>query len=577
MHKCLNVSEILHNICTKVRRLGELELDEATHEQLFEARRTLFRLALTCRALKDTALDVLWGDLDSLYPLLCSLPNLQTMSGDYIEIGRALRASDLEIFQKYAKRVRRLGCGQEALNMADVLRVLCSFPAPNGSLLPNLRLLSWDCDDSDTFPFIRYFLHPSLISLRLLGKLWRPPKASFMTFLPVHCPHLHSLSCASLNRSATKPISDYICQSHELHHVDCGLPNEAAVKHLMKLPSLKGFTITLTEEDGPYDGYKGEFCPQLATFSIIAGSLNQARMFFRNLQLSPTHLHFKTSTMTKCEDIRRIFKQLPDHFSPAKLESLQLTVEIIRRNLDTTDTECDLDIHALKELFKFRNLVDVRLEDSCMLGLNDNDMSDFVSSWPNIEVLKLGTGFEWSVPDDDEIATSGITLKGLNTLVSGCRKLRVLGLVFDACITNEDDRAIRFHTKHQINENVEEFDVGGSIINDAVAVAVFISSLMPKLRALKFVTVYYEGGKLRQVSDSRPTLWTQVNMMLEFANIREQRRREGQAGWADSGDEEGSLIKPEFSVFGQSSLSRVEDPSKVPTTPSTLRSSMLKT
>lgn len=38
-------------------------------------RRSLSRLARTCKAFKDSALDVLWRDLDSLNPLLSVFPN----------------------------------------------------------------------------------------------------------------------------------------------------------------------------------------------------------------------------------------------------------------------------------------------------------------------------------------------------------------------------------------------------------------------------------------------------------------------------------------------------------------------
>lgn len=85
MHKCLYVSEILRNICSKVRRLGEFDDSTiALQGELFEARRTLYHLASTCRTMKDPALDILWGDLDSLYPLLCCLPGLHTRTDDYL-------------------------------------------------------------------------------------------------------------------------------------------------------------------------------------------------------------------------------------------------------------------------------------------------------------------------------------------------------------------------------------------------------------------------------------------------------------------------------------------------------------
>jgi len=370
-----------------------------------------------------------------------------------------------------------------------------------------------------------------------------------MTFLRTYCPNLQQLSCASPNRAATVRISDYILQSHELRNVDCGLPSEAAMKHLMKLPTLKGFVVTVTEGDGqdngdpgePYEGYKGKFCPQLTTFRINSESLNRAELFFRNLQLSPTRLQFRITTMTQYEDMRRICKELPKHFSPAKLEKLQVTVEDIKSNPDLHGPDYDLDVHALKGLFQFKNLVEVRLEDLRVSLLDDHVMSLFVDSWPNIEVLKLGTGFDWQPESQDNvlIQQSEVTFKGLTTLVSGCRKLRVLGLVFDALILGQDNWNLQFHPRDQMNQNVEELDVGASLIGEAMPVAIFISSLMPKLRTLKSVTHCCRRGLVQPISDPRVSLWISVRQMLKsLVAVRNQGRREGQAGWVNSSDEE---------------------------------------
>lgn len=360
-----------------------------------------------------------------------------------------------------------------------------------------------------------------------------------MTFLRTYCPNLRRLACASPNRAAAVRISEYICESNELDSVDCGLPSSAAVKRLMKLPSLRRFFITLTE-DGPYEGYKGQFRPQLASFAINAGSLNQAELFIRDLQLSPTHLQFKSSTLTEYQDMVKFCAQLPKSFSPAKLERLQVTVEDVQSNPEITSSVYDLDVHALEGLFQFKNLTEVSFEDSRMSFLDDSAMSTFVASWPNMEVLKLGTGFDWRNSDlTESIQGSRITFDGLTKLVSGCRKLRVLGLVFDAQIVDQNARSFEFHTKRQMNENAVEFDVGASLINIAVPVAVFISSLMPMVREVKCVTHCYKGGIMQKIMDSRPRLWTLVGEMLHsLAIIRQQGRLEGQAGWDISIDEE---------------------------------------
>jgi hypothetical protein len=232
--------------------------------------------------------------------------------------------------------------------------------------------------------------------------------------------------------------------------------------------------------------------------------------------------------------------QLPKSFSPVKLETLEVTVEDMQCNPENINSIYDLNVDALKGLFQFKNLTEIYLEHSRTSFLDDSATSTFVASWPNIEVRKLGTGFDWRTSDlSNPIQRSRITFEGLTTLVSGCRKLRVLGLVFDARISDRDAWGFEFHTKNQINNNVVEFDVGASLINVAVPVAMFISSLMPKVRQLTYVTHSYKGGIMQKITDPRPGLWSLVGEMLHsLAIVRKQGRVEGHAGWEVSSDEE---------------------------------------
>ena len=59
MHHALEIQEILSNI------FGHFSRSESSH---------LLALAITCRAFKEPALDVLWADLDNLSPLVRCLP-----------------------------------------------------------------------------------------------------------------------------------------------------------------------------------------------------------------------------------------------------------------------------------------------------------------------------------------------------------------------------------------------------------------------------------------------------------------------------------------------------------------------
>ena len=57
---------------------------DADTEEIHLSRRTLLRLALTCKAFIEPALDRLWRSLDSLFPLLKILPAFGKSDGTYV-------------------------------------------------------------------------------------------------------------------------------------------------------------------------------------------------------------------------------------------------------------------------------------------------------------------------------------------------------------------------------------------------------------------------------------------------------------------------------------------------------------
>lgn len=71
--------DILDEICEYLSYEDEVDADD-----IASSRRTLLRLALTCRAFLEPALDRLWRNLDSLFPLLKVLPAFIQTDGTYV-------------------------------------------------------------------------------------------------------------------------------------------------------------------------------------------------------------------------------------------------------------------------------------------------------------------------------------------------------------------------------------------------------------------------------------------------------------------------------------------------------------
>ncbi|KAF9231636.1 hypothetical protein BU15DRAFT_14666, partial [Melanogaster broomeanus] len=266
-----------------------------------EYKETLYSLAVTCRAFKETALDVLWFDLDSLHPLLQCLPvdfhrrsdGCVVSDPSYVTrlviftlalqlLDRALEPEDFEVFQKYAPRVRTVAYRRRSHDLSkDLVRILSNFPCtPGTALLPNLKALVWDGDSDEIMPFFRYLVPPTLIHLHFPGSEWPQCKLSFLSFLHKHIPHLKEFTCVDSDPDALPRIDEYICNAEHLSKVDVGLPGEEAMKHLVKSTTLRHLLISLP----PYNLWEpveGAFPPSLTHFTLRAYRLDKAAEYLR--------------------------------------------------------------------------------------------------------------------------------------------------------------------------------------------------------------------------------------------------------------------------------------------------------
>ncbi|KAF8124950.1 hypothetical protein EV363DRAFT_1353197 [Boletus edulis] len=82
MHHSLDIPEILYNI------FGHLAPDQGwswTYDQL-PGIRTLAKLARTCRAFKEPALDVLWSELPDFSALMRCVPDVVHSKKQYVRL-----------------------------------------------------------------------------------------------------------------------------------------------------------------------------------------------------------------------------------------------------------------------------------------------------------------------------------------------------------------------------------------------------------------------------------------------------------------------------------------------------------
>ncbi len=210
------------------RVLQCLELCRLICEQIgSKDKRTLFQLCLSCKALMEPALDLLWYELDDLVPLMRCLPldlyeEREDLQRDVVLIVsngfhsapliftinlRPMVKNDWERFEIAASRVHILTHS----DIADVTRndrvyqfdsgifqsLACAQPGTS-KLLPRLRQLTWSVKNDDIYPYILLFLSPSIKDLTVFIVTGDDASVrmrfSLLTSLVSHCPSIQSVA-----------------------------------------------------------------------------------------------------------------------------------------------------------------------------------------------------------------------------------------------------------------------------------------------------------------------------------------------------------------------------------------------
>ncbi|KAJ7044275.1 hypothetical protein C8F04DRAFT_642365 [Mycena alexandri] len=139
-------------------------------------RRTLFSAALTCRTLREPALDVLWRHLKSVLPLLRLLPGFTTAVVDeesetsvYTLIG-PLTPGDFRRFDHYGEKVLSLHYHPPPPDVVDPAAFMRIALVHSGPLLPRIQALRVISNPKDG-PLILSLLSPSLRTLYVFSPL----------------------------------------------------------------------------------------------------------------------------------------------------------------------------------------------------------------------------------------------------------------------------------------------------------------------------------------------------------------------------------------------------------------------
>ncbi|KAH0836617.1 hypothetical protein J3R83DRAFT_8334 [Lanmaoa asiatica] len=480
MHNALLISEVFSCI------VGYLVENTVQHPKSVNARdtrragrRALARLARTCRAFSEPALDAVWRRLHSLEPfLLCSVSYPDVIANGALSKQPSFDEKEWNIVLRYAPRVQEL-----TLDELLSVNILQSLWFRTTLLLPNLRKLDWNYGDYTTIGSIRLLLSPSLVHLHVwLNDGDHYSVKGLLECYHTLCPNLKSLSFRHLGRfpQVTAAISRAISHSPNLETLACDPVSEAALIHIVGSRSLKKFSAKLLNyrpDDlrrlGDYGTPDHPPFENLRVLELCVEDLSSIIPYLKPHHQPFEEVLFDFRMLPAPEVFHELFAALSSAPRRGTLRQFRLHSLGMRKHGIPLQP---IYFRVLSPLMTLNlHKFDVNLSNS--VSLNDDELAQLVQAWPELETFNFNQYSGWDYASSFQMPT----LRGLLLLLGRCPKLRHLGMCVNAKnipSLSEDESLIR-------NTAITRLSFGNSPIHEPVAsIAQFLLEHFPSLIAL---------------------------------------------------------------------------------------------
>lgn len=503
-------------------RLFETVLD------LPNGKRTLSRLARTCRAVSDPALNVLWRDLDSLVPIIGLFPNqnLKKARRPGLGFSKSPAEEDWRNVLKYSDKVRRLTYDESANNVAASVFPVLNQYCPQSQLFPRLTELSWKADTPSGLERCTLFLSSEIRNLSLEVGAKFPQISHFLSGVTART-KLTSLSFVS---PTPLPISftNLLSQQETLESVYLAAPgalSSSVGRWAAFLPRLKSLQLDLSQrssiavegffddlrtdvrsgettpsdtdsESGVFSDDEGDFTeirksarrgfamvpsadifPQLKKLHLT-GEIGNIAIFLRHMIDSPlASLELVIDDPADNADWQDFCVILCEDFAET-LQSLRITANPrltdYNRSAKGESSSRRLSLEYLSSLPHLTKL-DIDLPEST--AFTDADIENLSKACPNLEVVRLCPQARFSPGREPHL-----TLDSLAYLTHNCRHLHTLAIVLNARYGTADVLTSRSYSSRALLR----LQVGHSWIGEPLHTSIFLSHVAPYLESIKF-------------------------------------------------------------------------------------------
>ncbi|KAG9309966.1 hypothetical protein JVU11DRAFT_9999 [Chiua virens] len=530
MHRCLSIVEVQRAIFREVQT-GPF------------GNATLARLARTCRIFQNAALDILWETLPSIrYLIQCLPPDLWKISiidgyRHEIRFQRPMSSTDWEIFFRFSSRIRTISSlfqyttpwfGQSLFNLklyanSNVVIAL-SRPPSHGPLIPNLKTLCWTESNLEYVPLLQSLLARSLVDLSLPSSALRSPEMP-MDLIGTRCPLLKIFCIQDDGSPSPIPINSQAIfseiymhlsslESFEYHALD-----EVVIIGLSRIPTLVRLSGRL--QNNLQLGRLGSYSTPLEFRSLeslaleLGGNdLSTVASLLEIVHFSPREVSFilPLDSSSTPDELRLLFVALVNASDPERLSHISLTIP---PGTTSGGIGQPISLFTIQPLLELPNVKSFTFDVECDISMDDAAIDALTERWPNLTKLSFNPSFGWGIQ-------SGVTHRGLITLLTRCASLTEFALAVDFCEIDIPPSSIplsRFG--NEITSHCRRADFVTSVIEYPASIAAFLSDICPKLTEV--TSFRDEDSDDSSVDDGYGNEWERVNEVLPgFLAVRKQ-------------------------------------------------------
>ncbi|KAI0351986.1 hypothetical protein OH77DRAFT_828785 [Trametes cingulata] len=478
--------------------------------------RTVYALALTCRAFLEPALDQLWRRQLTLFNLAKTLPRdswkLVDSEDDgpngekqiFIKSTRLNVPKDWARFDYYAAKIRELGYdpraphgmaeGPSARKFAvpfDFFQNLCILRAPY-ELLPGLRRVRWTTEEGELSlrQHVYIFLNAPLVGLTLdfrgapLDWSDMYDDATFIKYtlraVTEQCPAFRDLEIMwPLFEKYADAVREFLHATPKLRTFYSNVRGlkEMELVELASMPELRRTRLYLDATEFPWlaRAFSQPPFPSLVDLTLEAPSLAECTAFLNALGTC------KLETLTVICEERPSEQMLRDFCTALVACCSHDSFRTFSISDNGTGSEYAVSVEIFTPLTCFSNLRSFTLDLSGPYALDDAFPQALLSAWPILEELSIGAKHGWG-------RRPALTFTGLAHIVRLCPQLEELCIAIDA--TQEVNASIlaevspntRVSSLNLIDSHVVQDEAG------AVALSRNLAALFPELERISAKT-----------------------------------------------------------------------------------------